>query len=375
MTPLTLDRTANQNGKRFEDLVRRILTTRDLQTQMHQPRGDRVFDLIGERDNQRWVIEVKFYRTARAQPGLLEAAAARFAVAVAEAGHNLVINHGMLVVSCSLPEPLRSSIQERYGIVLVDRFDLIKWAAPSPDLAQSLVSLLEAGLAPSDREVEPYVDPLTVGNTITPPSPQNVDTQGSDLCQKLKAIKRGRKGWAEYERICETILKYLFPDDLVGWHKQRRTYDGLNRYDFVCRIRRNTEFWNFLVDHLNSQYILFEFKNYSKKINQGQVLTTEKYMLKQGLRRVAIILTRAGADNSADKMIQGAMREDGKLMLVVNDKMLCQMLRQKQSGLDPTDTLFELTDEFLLRVDAKIDSVFITWVRWCSSTWAGRCSV
>ena len=27
------------------------------------------------------------------------------------------------------------------------------------------------------------------------------------------------------------------------------------------------------------------------------------------------------------------------------------------------------------RVDAKIDSVFITWVRWCSSTWAGRCSV
>ena len=28
-----------------------------------------------------------------------------------------------------------------------------------------------------------------------------------------------------------------------------------------------------------------------------------------------------------------------------------------------------------LRVDAKIDSVFITWVRWCSSTWAGRCSV
>ena len=32
-----------------------------------------------------------------------------------------------------------------------------------------------------------------------------------------------------------------------------------------------------------------------------------------------------------------------------------------------------LTDR--LRVDAKIDSVFITWVRWCSSTWAGRCSV
>ena len=26
--------------------------------------------------------------------------------------------------------------------------------------------------------------------------------------------------------------------------------------------------------------------------------------------------------------------------------------------------------EYAVRVDAKIDSVFITWVRWCSSTWA-----
>ena len=36
-----------------------------------------------------------------------------------------------------------------------------------------------------------------------------------------------------------------------------------------ARIRRSTEFWNFLIDRLNSQYVLFEFKNYSKKINQG----------------------------------------------------------------------------------------------------------
>ena len=48
------------------------------------------------------------------------------------------------------------------------------------------------------------------------------------------------------------------------------------------------------------------------------------------------------------QMIQGAMREDGKLMLVVNDKMLYSMLTKKQSGLDPTDALFELTDKFLL---------------------------
>ena len=92
--------------------------------QVHRPRGDGGFDFIGVRDNQRWVIEVKFYRTARAQPSLLETAAVRVAVA----GHKQDINRGMLVVSCSLPDPLRNSIQKRYGIALVDRFDLIQWA-------------------------------------------------------------------------------------------------------------------------------------------------------------------------------------------------------------------------------------------------------
>ena len=62
-----------------------------------------------------------------------------------------------------------------------------------------------------------------------------MDTQGSDLCKKLKAIKRGRNGWVEYEQICQEILKYLFPDDLVGWRKQTRTDDDLNRFDYVCQ--------------------------------------------------------------------------------------------------------------------------------------------
>jgi hypothetical protein len=109
-----------------------------------------------------------------------------------------------------------------------------------------------------------------------------------------------------------------------------------------------TEFWSFLVDHLNSRYIIFEFKNYVGKIKQGQVLTTEKYLLERGLRKVAIILTRDGADKNAFKMMQGAMREHGKLMLVVDDVILCKMLHMKERGEDPTDCLFELTDDFLL---------------------------
>jgi hypothetical protein len=168
------------------------------------------------------------------------------------------------------------------------------------------------------------------------------------LCQELSLLKRGKKAWSQYEALCERILKYLFPHDLQGWHAQKRTDDGLNRFDFVCRIRPSTEFWRFLLDHLNSRYVLFEFKNYSDRLTQGQILTTEKYLLERGLRRVAIIFTRSGANTSAIAMSQGAMREQGKLLLVVNDVEVCNMLHIKERGGDPGDRLFELADDFLL---------------------------
>ena len=91
-----------------------------------------------------------------------------------------------------------------------------------------------------------------------------------------------------------------------------------------------------------------QFKNYLGKIKQGQVLTTEKYLLERGLRRAAIIFTRAGAEQDAVKMTQGAMREHGKFMLIVNDEQLSEMLQMKDRGEDPTDFLFELADNFLL---------------------------
>ncbi|MGC0067703.1 hypothetical protein ACPRSJ_09135 [Enterobacter asburiae] len=132
------------------------------------------------------------------------------------------------------------------------------------------------------------------------------------------------------------------------WHSQKRTDDGLNRYDFVCRIRPTTEFWKFVIEHLNSRYVLFEFKNYLGKIKQGQILTTEKYLLEKGLRRMAIIMTRTGAEAHALAMTQGAMREQGKLILIVNDEKVCEMLHMKERGEDPTDCLFEIADNFLL---------------------------
>lgn len=335
---------SSASWRQFEDLVTRILEARGFVVHRHTLSGDAGFDFVGTFQNERWAIEVKYYRTARAQPALIEAAALR----VVANGPGAQAQKGMLIVSCVLQGALRSELEEKFGISFVDRIDLRIWAAVEPGLVEELDALIEADPSWPQEVFASRGDPTHRSKRLVEVEVRPPEVRGAELCHTLKAVTRGKRGWADYERVCVDVLHYLFSRDLHGWHKQKRTDDGLNRFDFICRVRPTTEFWKFLIDHVGSRYVLFEFKNYAENIKQGQILTTEKYLLERGLRRAAIILTRYGASAEALKMMQGAMREHGKLMLVVNDECVCDMLHRKDRGEDPTDCLFELADEFLL---------------------------
>lgn len=329
----------------FEDLVQRILEVNSFQISRNITRGGSGFDLKAQFLGDEWAIEVKYYRTARAQLVLIDTAAVRLADNTVSAN----ISNAILVVSCVLSENVKHALEEKHGITLVDQSDLRYWCTEHPELAEELEALLETD--PSEPQaLTPKRDKPTISSRRVKYTHRSLDTQGTELCIELKSLAKGKASWAKYEKVCEKILKYLFLNDLHGWHPQKRTDDGLNRYDYVCRVRPATEFWKFIIDHLDSRYVLFEFKNYSAKIKQGQILTTEKYLLERGLRRVAIIMTRVGADNHAIAMTQGAMREHGKLMLILNDEKVCEMLHMKERGEDPTDCLFEIADDFLLRL-------------------------
>lgn len=330
----------------FEDLVRRILEANNFAVEVRSIRGDRGFDFNGSLGNEKWAIEVKYYRTNRAQPTLIESAATR----LANNGISAQALKGMLVVSCIVLPELREALEKKFSITIVDRMDLMNWVSTMPSLAEELDAIIEVDPSEPQKNIRFKDNPLSRSKPFEVILNLPQDSRGTELCNELKGVKLGKAGWANYERVCEKILKYLFPNDLHGWHSQKRTDDGLNRFDYICRVKPTTEFWKFVIDHLNSRYVLFEFKNYASKIKQGQILTTEKYLLERGLRRVAIILTRKGADTHAIAMTQGAMREHGKLMLIVNDEKLCDMLHKKERGEDPTDSLFELADDFLLKL-------------------------
>lgn len=328
---------------RFERFVENILQRRGFEVSTHPIQGDGGFDLVAQKNRQKWAVEVKYYRTGRAQPSLIQAALLRVVIASTPEE----FQHGMLVVSATVPEDLKSAMEKRHGVTIVDRGILRSWVADHVDLSDQLEALVESTTTQGSRDERSYFNLELVPKRDTVRDSDRTKL-GASLCQELRALPKGKSTWKKYEDLCERILKFLFPKDLHGWHKQKRTDDGLHRYDFVCRIHPSTDFWQFVISDLNSRYALFEFKNYTSKISQGQVLTTEKYLLERGLRRMALIFTRIGADENAKKMVQGAMRENGKFMLILDDEIVCEMLHHRDGGGDPSDILFERADDFLL---------------------------
>lgn len=172
---------------------------------------------------------------------------------------------------------------------------------------------------------------------------------GISLIEELKNIPKGKEGAYKFEEWCIRVLKYLFNDYLVGWKEQSTTIDGLHRRDLVCRVKDSyTEVWQFISHTLKSRYVIFEFKNYSEKITQREIFTTERYIYPMALRNCAFIISREGASNSAQQVIDGAMREHGKLIISLSTEDINFLLEGKDKGEDPNIYLFNKIDDFLI---------------------------
>ncbi|MFI8716338.1 hypothetical protein ACIGHF_00375 [Stenotrophomonas sp. NPDC077464] len=316
--------------------------------------GDKGWDFTAAR---RYAVEIKYYRTARPQLGLIKRAAA--AVTAIATSRDL---HPILVVSCNLTGQQRLLIEQEFGLTVFDRIDLLISASRFEELAKKLAPLLEdesgEGLpADEGRDVGATLLQTSTRDGSTSPSRQaqpSIDnvrppsTEGYDLCQELHALACGTKTWRKFEDLSERVVDYLFGEHFLEKSRQKITDDGLSRYDLIARATPQTDFWAFIINEVQSRYVVFEFKNYCYKIGQGQILTTEKYLLGHALRKCAFVFSRSGASPSADKMARGAVREHGKLIIVLNDDDLCSMLHMKDSGSDPTDYLFQCADKVFM---------------------------
>ncbi|MBD3668076.1 MAG: restriction endonuclease [Kangiella sp.] len=348
-----------ENEQEFLTCVKKAFELYDFKVEDEYGSKDGKLDFIlSQNSTQQYAVEVKYYRSKHAKSSLIKTSIIR----LIELAKKYDIPKAIFVTSSFIDGNLREELEQSYQITIVDRVDILIMSGKDPDLQdkirsllsdessefKSLISSISESLSGTIRSIDVVGNIKNSNSTIAETKASRTSDKGKELCTELKKIQPGLEDWVQYENKCIEILEYLFGSDLDGWHKQTNTTDGLNRYDLICRIKTGSVFWNFLINDLDSRYVLFEFKNHKKEIDQGQVYTTEKYLLKKALRGVAFILSRKGADKNAVTAMQGAMREHGKLMLPLDDKQICKMLKMKDSGSDPADYLFELADKFLI---------------------------
>lgn len=316
------------------------------------------WDLIVNKDNQRIWIEFKTYKSQVVSPS---AAVSLLNTVVMKKMKQDIPQKDivLLLVFSKIPTFQKDEIYKRYQIIVWDIENLVFYSKDNPILLKQLSQITYFPIdyvegQPSKEAEKVELTRISIVDKIAYEAEE--DDKANALIKRLQACKSGKKYSSEYEDVCEEILRFLFEANYFNrLTRQHKTKDEHFRMDLIgsLKINQNKEeslhpLWQLLVQHYNSHFVVFEFKNYAKEIDQNLIYITEKYLYDSALRNVAVIISRKGFSKSAKFAAEGCLKEHGKLVLDIKDEDLIEMLRLKRDK--AADYLLEKLEELLMGI-------------------------
>lgn len=317
----------------FENIVAKIFEAagysikRDVQLQ-HRSRD---VDIIAEKDNKSFCVEVKYL-------WIYEGAVEQ----VCLAGKTLEMMP-VIVVGSKIDEKKRSYYLEKYpDLILLDITNLLFAVRYHTELRNELIARLPYSI----EEIEPEKGFLQIDSL-------QHDDYTRSLIAEMNLCKSGNKLARAYEVLCHKLLENAFSEDLALWKEQQKSNNDLYRFDLLCRIKDENQktFWSILERYFKSKYVIFEFKNYKRAITQKEIYTTEKYLYAKALRSVGIIIAAHGYDKHAYWAAKGCLRENGKLIILLDTNDLIAMNELKLDSEDPSTYLLDKLDGMLSELE------------------------
>ena len=333
-------------GFRFEKIVANIFDSYNFTTTLTSWNHDSGYDILANINNMNYIVEVKFSRTNRMPSSTLVDTACRLKVISHSKGDILNPCTPILVVGAKIIPDLRKRIED-IGVIVLDIQNLLFLVRDNETLKSELLSILDFSvndLLPDEPKTQIFKQQQEF---VTPPK-----TKGELLKERVSSWENSI-GNTAYEDLCFETLNYLFDDELSLWHRQQTSNAELYRFDLICKIKDGdvSGLWTTILQCFNSKYIIFEFKNYSEKITQKEIYTTDKYLYLKALRGVATLVSCKGASTNANKAIRGTLRENGKLILSVSNTDLLKMIDIKINKGIPADYLYQKFDELLIDLE------------------------
>lgn len=334
--------TPNTHGVAVEGYCERLLSQFKGKVERKQ-KGNDFGDFLFYAEDETLLVECKSYRNRQIPIQTLELAVAQMQQYV----HSDRAFKGLLIVFCEAPEAFKESVFKEYNITLWDISNLLFYSKDNPELLNNLMQLTYFPIS----DVKPFPScGWNPGILFIKEIEVNPKEIINNLEFRLIHCKTGKKNFQEYERICTDIIQYLFGKEFMITSDQHKTGDELFRMDLLCSLKGTSAFWELLIHHYNSRFIVFEFKNYAQSLPQNMIFITEKYLFNATLRNVAIIISRKGFTKNASIAAVGCLKENGKLILDVTDDDLVKMLHQKLEGAEPADYLLEKLERLLMSI-------------------------
>lgn len=244
-----------------------------------------------------------------------------------------------------IDEEKKERLNRKYNITLLDISNIIYIIKDDEELMKKLKELLDYSISGIEKK-EPGLDVNIIKRK----------TEKIDYKRRLQQIKPGQEQWTEFQQFCVDFVKEVFSDDLDSWGIQEETENKTHRFDLIARIKYRKEeyndFFKTVENFFNTKYLIFEFKNYTENISEDEILNTAKYLYEKALRKVAIIFTRKGMDKGAKKAIRALCREQGKVILILEDKDINNMIKLWGSNeASPAIILQEKLNDFLIHLE------------------------
>lgn len=324
----------------FEQYIADLFTKCDYRIEKNVPLStqgnDGDIDIVAQKKNRTYCIEVKLSSpTMQAAHKICKIAQQKDMIPV--------------LISFSLIEQSRrAALNIGSSLYILDISNLLYIVQDHPDLTNTLYALLPYDVSHITPQ-KPEFDLLQLSE-LSAVSEAEISTS---LINHLKTCSSGRKSCYSYETACTEALKFALSEDLTLWKNQCQSNKDLYRFDLLCRIKDGNQhsFWAIVERYFNSKYIVFEFKNYSNKLSQKEIYTTEKYLYSKALRGVAIIISAKGYDENAYWATKGCLRESGKLILLLDTNELINMVTRKNNQEHPADILLDKLDNLLVELE------------------------
>ena len=323
-----------ENMARFKQLFEKYLTYKGVSFQSDE-----------------WVFMTRMYSDSKEIATLkrLQSYSRLVGKAVSDQKKDLPLQNICVVANLVSDETKRKYEEAKLGYVW-DIRNVLWLFEDYPELKNELISILNYSVENIEPErPEPFI--FEESSQMENTDPESV---ADSYIAQLKVLETGSAAFKKYEELCVSILKYILGEYLTLWEQQKTTEEDLYRFDMCCKIKNGVtqDFFDTICKYFSTKYIVFEFKNYEKPITQREIYTTEKYLYEKALRKVAIIISRNGADKHAEMAARGSLRESGKLIICLSDEDMKAMLQIKKEGERTTGEYLEnILDDMLMRLE------------------------